>query len=1384
MSTFNIIENTISNSFSGKDILLAGGLLGSFVYLSLSVPEKVMVVRPKEKHSHTKSKGIFCLFLLIPYFFLIKDQTPKSTGHKKNRSYYRKADHIATEPSDMNLMSPGVNSSLTLQTEGADEQFLPETSHFYKTHQENHSKSHMQIPKHKVSFNLQDISPDNISQSQSFSPNPLKKNVSWLNENQKSETSEPLNGETNIVSSFILEPSPTKKTTEKNKKTQSTEKSPLRKEILEPDNIKETEEKIKKLQSPEKSSIEKKGFRGLNGFKSAMAMKNPYFLSGMGFSALALKGSGSMFRASSVKSSIKFSKSLKDLNINAPKTLYHLPVEKPLLSKDDLAFIEKMLKEREEEQVKILDSNNRSENVKRKTLDVNVEGQDWEITEYNTKDFNLDNVYKNFLIEQKPTILLPLKNEEEDLQSPKKNLDSVLEMNEKYGDNSAIFRKKTHHLKIPLTMKNTPNKRHIFPDQNEEVAEFLSNSFYEKTGDYVKENQEDEMLRLNEIIKNCRKFEDIEEQNLGTLSQETNESLKLKKNFTNISEIVENVRLNVCIKMSQDSEKESFAIGKLTFTVNQSGIFRLGNEPLPIDFSGKRLVQLIMNHQTKKDIFEGVWHDDKLWIPPESIALGENTLTFLTGTDANLVKTPFTMNDLSMILPYFNDLDKPIDLHLTWLYPKKLKMISCLPELYNQKMSDFEIDSHLNLNDFLLSKIRSRQGLKSHGFIFGDFEEILVNDAFNFYCRLGSKKNYIKKTMGLSDVLRLAEAFFNSYFKSLDPMKSNLKFVFIDQKVPVRVFHGMILLKSSYMTREDKFPQLFFFLLKLLLKEIFIENRVNFKPEHSWIFHGLAGFTILHFLEKPISSSFELPIKEVRLFLIRGKGAALQQNLLKSGTHTLNDNSLDCQQREDPIQVNKSIYFFKQLAAYISKKSIHDVLMELDYKNFSLKMFMERLEPLLRENEIVYFKKWLGVWLCGLGVQEIEFEIYSNPKRPLFLNELLILQRPVNWSQGFNELNYHFLAFCLVNNAGISQYTLDIVIPNTSESCIIDKVKGKYVPKALVLDPDDNGYFLYIFDQKTKGFLLNNITKLTEGKMRANCYISFYLETILGRFNVLDFFEMALRGLESENQFVLLKTLSKYCKGIYRVLGFDECRVRLFKFFISAIGSKKFIGNEEFLFSNAIFYCKLAEEFKLLEKTFEKIEISHGILQYVSLLAKFLWKKTFFDQFKEPLLLSSNDSLDKNNIYLEKILQESELDVKKQMKDLFNNMIEFMNSGIEKLFEKVLELFSSNLLINDTIVFESLHLGAQILEEFELSFKIEKNENNDEYLDQNKLLEFVHYSEENEAWEIVKPLFNLIPKEKWLESCKEKRILRRLIEQRIEIEERLKYSLNFQRILL
>ena len=1289
-----------------------------------------------------------------------------------------------TEPDQRK--SPCFNSSSRiLVTEGNNDEGLQGSQGSYcmsGIRKGNHVKSHTHLAQNKVTFGES----KNEHASQNWSPNQKKTNNSCFNENHQKAYSE---ANKSTDSSFLNESLLKQKgSIILNESMLKSHDESLGSNIL-------TELKSSKEESEDsaihiiKDNKEKKehkipsqgGFKGLTRFKTALASKNPFFLSGLGFSALVPKDSKLMFKSCrSLKSSIKFSKTFKEAS-STSQTLFHLPVEKPLLSKEDLVFIEKMMINRSEEHMKILNANNENESLKRKSMDINLDGQEWEISEYNSKDFNLDNVYKNFLIEMKPKLLLPIKSSSESLEDSKKSniLDSVVENNE-VDEKSATIKRKTNHLAVPLTSRNTPHKKHsnFTSITNEDIAEFLRNSFYEKGPEHVFETpQEDEMLRLNEIIKNCRKFEEILTHNIGVFTQETIENPLLLNNPPKISSLIDNIRLHVCIKIADNAEKETFAIGKLSFTLTQSGLFLLCNQSLEIDFSGTRLVKMIINHQSKKDVFQGIWQNNKLYLPQEHLVLGENTLTFLTGTDSKLVKNPFTINDLSMIFPMFRNYEKNIDLLMTWIYPKTLRLISCLPEIFIQKLEDFEVDPDLDLKDFLVSKLRCKQANKTHGFIFGNFEEILITDAFNFYCHSGFKKIFIKKSIGLSDVLRLAEAFFNSYFKSLQPLKTNLKLVFVDQKAPIKVFQGLVLLKSTYMTRDDKFPEFLYLLLKLLLREIFIGNDIQLKSEYIWVFHGLSGFLILHFFEKPISSSFEIPIKEIKLILIQGKAAAIQQNLLKNGTHSLTETGLDRRQRDDSLNIYKSLYFFKQLAAYISKKGIHEVLMELDYKNFSIKMFLEKIEPFLRENELVYFKKWLSVWLCGLGVQEIEFEIHANPQRPLFLNELIILQRPVNWTQGSNDLNYHFLAFSLVNNAGISQFTLDIVIPNTSESCIIDKIKGKYVPKALILDPDDNGYFLYQFDIKTKAFLWKNVQKLNEMKMRANCYNSFYIDSLINRFNIMDFFDMAVRGLETESEFVLLKALIKYCKNIYRALKYEDWRRKLFKYFISAMEAKKFSGREEFFFGNAVFYCKNSVEFEALTEVFENLEKPHGFLPYISYMVKFLWKRTLFISFRDEM--KSEDMELKNLAFISKFFKEYESELSKQIYELYQNLSKYIHSGVKVFYDKILEIFSCNSLKNNQVDFESLHLGAQILEEFALCFKIEEIK---DFQQGNELIYDIHHYEEEIAWEILKPLLNFIEKTKLLKEIKEKSTLKRLLGELFEIEERLKISLNLQRL--
>lgn len=1306
---------------------------------------------------------IFCKLLIS---FIAHHKTTSYNEKRKNN-----LENLTTEISKDFESIQDTDSSKIVLTEGGEALEEPMFSSF-QSHKKSYARSHVHISKsNKVSFD-----PQISSTSQGSSPH---KNFSWFGQMEESKNAPTKQNEskinenqlfTNITDNSSINLNLNGKE-EKTKSKQHNENGQNNNENLSNGKNSTNQENQEEAEVVNKKQNKTSPFRGLMKFQSSLSGNNPFFLSSMGFTALSTQDSSSMFRSvRNLKSTMKLTKGLKD----SSQVLYHLPIEKPLLSKEDLEFIEKMIKSQNEEQIKIINSENKHEKVKRKTLEVDLDGQEWEISEYQAKDFNLDNVYKNFLIDQKPQILLPIRNSSERSETST-ILPSVIE--KECEDSATIRRVTNNHLKIPMTSKNSPNKKSLnfTSKNNDDIADFLSTSVYE-SNENQNQSLEDEILRLNEIVKNCKKFKEIQNQDLGVNRENAYDESVPLKNPGNICNIIENIRLNVCVKINNDENEEIFAIGKISFFLTQAGLFLLGTNPLILDFSGNRLVEIIINHKTHKQSFEDMWKNNKILISIEELALGENNITFLTGTKIKVLNNPLMINDLSKIHPFFEDIEKTIDVHMTWLYPNNLHLISSFPHLFSQKLSEFEIDSSLSLHNYVLTKIRCDNAKKNQAFILGEFEEILVNDAFNFYCMTGFKKIFVKKSMGLSDVLRLAEVFYNNYFKSLKQLKTNLRLVFVHQKEKIRIFQGLNLLKSSYMTKEEKFPEFLYLLLKLLLKEIFLYNEINLKAEYSWVFHGLSGFLILHFFEKPMSSSFEIPINEIKLLLIQGKASALQQNLTAIGSHSLNEKKLDIQQIEDPITVFKSLYLFQQLSAYIGKKAIHEVLMELDYKHFTVKLFLEKLTPYLRENEFIYFKKWLGNWICNSGVQEIEFEIFVNPQRPLFLNELVILQRPLIWSAGSNELNYHFLALALINNAGMTQFALEIVIPNTGECCVAEKIKGKYVPKALILDPDETDYFIQKLDAKTHGFLIKNIYKIHDFKMRANCYITFYFEVLLGKMNILDFFDIISKGLEIEPDFMILKILCKYCKEIYRVIGHEEIRKKMFNYFHSALESKKFRKKEGFFLANAIFYCKTPEEFDLLEKCIEKMDKPQGFLPIIPTFVKFLWKRVLFYEYKEQNMIEAESAKEKNKLLLEKITNVIESEVSNQIKKFYKTFSSEINLNLNFFYDTLLNnLIDEEYTAKTANEIAGLHIMLQIFEEFSICYndKIDPME----FSDINKKCD------EMKIWYIIKYAKKMMGKEKidsWLIN---RNILERIVKIKNEVEERIINSLKIAKTI-
>ena len=153
---------------------------------------------------------------------------------------------------------------------------------------------------------------------------------------------------------------------------------------------------------------------------------------------------------------------------------------------------------------------------------------------------------------------------------------------------------------------------------------------------------------------------------------------------------------------------------------------------------------------------------------------------------------------------------------------------------------------------------------------------------------------------------------------------------------------------------------------------------------------------------------------------------------------------------------------------------------------------------------------------------------------------------------------------------------------------------------------------------------------------------------------------MAVKGMENESDFSILRFLHKGCKRIYKTLGTEEMRVRLFKFLVLFWESKRFVKKDEFFFKNAVFYCKTDAEFENLEQILEKMEKS---ISYVPLIVKLLWKKTFYYHINEIPIIESAEFMNKNQIYLDKINTQFDSEINHQLKTLYNQMLDYLSLG-------------------------------------------------------------------------------------------------------------------------
>lgn len=279
----------------------------------------------------------------------------------------------------------------------------------------------------------------------------------------------------------------------------------------------------------------------------------------------------------------------------------------------------------------------------------------------------------------------------------------------------------------------------------------------------------------------------------------------------------------------------------------------------------------------------------------------------------------------------------------------------------------------------------------------------------------------------------------------------------------------------------------------------------------------------------------------------------------------------------------KSLYFLKQLGNYVSKKAINEVLMDFNFSNdFSVVGLIQSFFPFLRENERTLFFKWAEEWINGKELYEISIEIFSQTKKPLFIEDLIVSQNCIQHNslckfkksdnyqinlknesdkaknelqqtkekgrkkkekggKSMNRLNFHFLELSLINVGGSPQFRLDLIIPSL-ESCLVESLRGKYLPRAILSDGEDSAYFILKLDEKSERFLRKSIFKLKNVQHKLLAISAYFFEVVRNESNVLDFLQILKFNVEQERDFVVVLYEIKLWRKILKEMGRTEIK--------------------------------------------------------------------------------------------------------------------------------------------------------------------------------------------------------------------------------------------------
>lgn len=841
---------------------------------------------------------------------------------------------------------------------------------------------------------------------------------------------------------------------------------------------------------------------------------------------------------------LKESKDMQDFMSLIPKPK-QIPIERMLLTENELEELREIANHQKKEREKLLHKTALTEG------NIDETEERWSIREYDAQDFDLENVYDDFLESQKRRILQ--KHERKNSSASRRNFSHTEKP--KSSKNPIInspFASSVLDNDLPDVMINIDGN-----DLEEESKKTESPSLFDKKASTL----EIESPEAKAILK--RYEEASKKMTHNPYSSDKNTFVTRKEGEQRVL-LVNTLNMNCLMNFRENGD--CLVSTKLTFSLKSLNY----EEDLFLDYSGKYIVSVNINQKNIQP--SEVWFENKIYLPAKYLKEGQNIIQILGMSesfesienppnneeekfiDPNILKDFHSQiyfnhpeRKISKLMPIFDQPGFMANIILGALIPKNYYLITSSIEKLNQPIKEDSKFNSLNchtaifnnmedLMDKRLLLFQMKTDITELGFCLGELIPVYEKENLRFFGSQQNKEKIFDILFPSSEIMQLGICTYKKFLKNL--VQKIDVIVLPRMNKPLFSYQGMIFVDEKMILSKENLAEFYFLILREIARQ-FLFTRMKWFDD-AWIFEGLPIYLAYIFFEQ--IGDFDnitqnLPFTEIITYVTHLKQKSILKEIMNLG-HPIYmniDNNYERTALEKSLLRYKSVYFFRQLYKMRGKKSLADILMKMSHY-ITNKEFIE----LIKENiDFTENENMIEDWLLSKNLSEIMIDIHPNPSKNTLIKEFSVVQNENNKEN--NEIQNFMTLYTdliLLNQSCRKQFSIDIKI-DKQKTTYFPELEGKYIPKAIIIDADDYSYFRLKLDEKSFIFFVENLHKIDEAKIRLSLYYSFYFKMLDGKFNQFFFLDIILKNLEKESSYIVLKKILKISHKLL-FIGFEK----------------------------------------------------------------------------------------------------------------------------------------------------------------------------------------------------------------------------------------------------